>query len=92
MDKIKKKVISLIIQQARVQQSFDEVTDSTRLFEELGYDSLQIVKLIIDIETELDIEFDYDNLTYEYFSTVGRLCEISLDFYMKKDHFLSNNN
>jgi acyl carrier protein len=40
-----------------------------------GIDSLKIVDILIQIEAHFDIEIDSNLLTYESFSTLGRLVE-----------------
>lgn len=49
-----------------------ELNDTTNLFEDLGYDSISIMKLIIDIEEEFGAELDMDYLDIDDL-TIGKL-------------------
>lgn len=41
---------------------------------ELGLNSITFVKIVVEIEKELDIEFDDDYLDFEKYSTVNEFC------------------
>ena len=48
---------------------------SINLVEDLGFESIQIVKLIIDIEQEYDITFDIFQINIEDFTSLDNLVE-----------------
>lgn len=64
--------IEKIVKNGTENYMLSEFKETTNLFEDLGYDSISIMKLIIDIEEEFGIELDM-----EYFDiddlTIGKL-------------------
>lgn len=54
-----------------------QITDDALLVEDLGADSLNVVEIVIEVETEFDIEIDdYD---VENVKTVGQLKQLISD-------------
>ena len=51
----------------------DTITEKTRLFDDLGFDSTSILELLMTLEDELDFEFDPETLEPDDFETVGTL-------------------
>jgi acyl carrier protein len=51
----------------------ESVSPTTRLFEDLSFDSTMILELLMTLETELDTEFDPETLEPSDFDTVGAL-------------------
>lgn len=47
--------------------------DSTRLFDDLGFDSTSIIELLMVVEDSTGLDVDPDDLVPEVFSTVGAL-------------------
>lgn len=45
----------------------------TRLFDDLGLDSTSVLELLMELEGELDVEFDADTLEQHHFATVESL-------------------
>ena len=66
------KLVSMAAQQLEL--DVDEITpDST--FESLGIDSLDIVEMIMDLETELNIELDLENQKVTTFGELAQFIE-----------------
>ena len=53
--------------------SVDEVNNESSLINDLNLDSLQIMELITQMETEFDLELDDEDLDFEHFSTIDSL-------------------
>ena len=49
------------------------IKDSSILIEDLGYDSIQFIQLIIDLEKEFNIEFNDEMILMESLSTIEKL-------------------
>jgi acyl carrier protein len=49
------------------------ITTSTRFFEDLSFDSTSVLELLMQLETDLGIEFDVETLEPADFDTVGAL-------------------
>jgi len=73
------KVIELIEQQLPVEAS--KITMGSRLFEDLGADSANVMMLIMDLEQEFDITVEDDALTS--IQTVGDIVRY-LEAHIKK--------
>ena len=52
-----------------------ELTESSRLFDELGLDSTGVFELLMQLEEALEVEFDTDNLEMAHFETVASLAD-----------------
>ncbi|WP_028648149.1 acyl carrier protein [Nocardiopsis sp. CNT312] len=50
-----------------------EIVRSTRLFDDLGLDSTNVLEMLVELEAEMDIEFDTDTLEFSHFETVDSL-------------------
>lgn len=46
---------------------------NTSILNDVGLDSLQLIQFLLTLEEELGVEFDYENLQYEWFETIGTL-------------------
>lgn len=51
-----------------------EITDDDDLFEQ-GLNSINIIEIIVKIEDEFDIEFDEENLSFEYLKSLSSICK-----------------
>ncbi|MDP4180726.1 MAG: phosphopantetheine-binding protein [Bacillota bacterium] len=70
IDERLKKVIAKNI---RIGISADEITDESNLIEDFVFDSIQVIKLIGDIETEFDIFVDDEAMVIDKFTRYGAL-------------------
>jgi acyl carrier protein len=52
-----------------------ELSEDSRLFEDLALDSTSIIELLMGIEDTVDIQIEPDELTPEAFATVGSLVD-----------------
>lgn len=51
----------------------DSITPATRFFEDLSFDSTSVLELLMQLETDLGVEFDAETLEPADFETVGAL-------------------
>ena len=51
----------------------DTITSDMKLSEDLGFDSLSLVELIVDLEDRFDIEIDESDLDPSQLKTVGQI-------------------
>jgi len=49
------------------------ITTQTRFFEDLSFDSTSVLELLMQLETDLGVEFDVETLEPADFDTVGAL-------------------
>jgi acyl carrier protein len=52
-----------------------ELTENSRLFDEVGLDSTGVFELLMQLEELLDMEFDTDNLEMSHFASVRSLAD-----------------
>lgn len=71
---IEEKVIELLLQGSRNKNSVAEDIRETRLIEDLGYDSLALITLFIEMEEEFDFEIEDVDLINAI--TIGHLIDI----------------
>ncbi len=70
---IESKICELV--QTYSQFDGDNVQLSGDLREDYGIDSIALVELLVDIESQFDVTFDSSFLTYESFSTAGSIAD-----------------
>ncbi|MHA5049077.1 acyl carrier protein [Streptomyces sp. SD15] len=60
---------------AMVQRAPAELSPETRLFDDLYFDSTNVLELLMQLETELGVEFDPETLEPSDFEKVGSLVD-----------------
>jgi len=70
------KLIQLITNHAAVSSRVESIRLDTHLIDELGFDSVSIMSLIVAIEQEWDITIDSEYLLLEYFATPGHIFQM----------------
>lgn len=68
MNDIKEK-IKKVIADCVVDIEVDCIIDSTSLVDDLGFSSINLVQLVVDLENEFNIEISDENLTIEKLAT-----------------------
>ena len=63
----------IIMRHMRVRKNLN---DDMRLIEDLGFDSLSMMSLIVDLETSYDISFDDAELLFDNFNRIGDLRQV----------------
>lgn len=56
-------------------ESAQDIEDTYNLIQDLEYDSIDLVNLIVELEKEFDIEFSDHELLLEKLETVQGICE-----------------
>ena len=73
MDRVK----SIIVEQLGVRE--DQVVESARFIEDLNADSLDIVEMIMDLESELGVELDMEDQKITTFKELADFIESKLN-------------
>lgn len=73
MEDVKKRVIK-ILKQTLYNIEAVEITDKTRIVEDLGTNSINFIRLIVMIENEFDFTFDDEYLVFDKVQTLELLC------------------
>lgn len=58
----KAKLTEMIIAGTKLNNNITEIDDNANLIYDLGYDSLSLVNLIVEIEEEFGVEVDHENI------------------------------
>ncbi|MET7403672.1 phosphopantetheine-binding protein [Dactylosporangium sp. AC04546] len=68
-------VVAKVIDSAAVMvgRAPSSITAQSRFFEDLGFDSTTILELLMQLETDLDFDFDPDTLEADDFQSVETL-------------------
>ena len=77
MDKesIEEVVISLLAKTIDGENSKDTWTAETDIINDIGIDSIQLVRFMLSVEDELGISLDFDDLDFDDFSSIGALAD-----------------
>ncbi len=75
MESIEKKVVQILENNGKIKnidtKKLDEIT-----FSDLGVNSLNFIKIIVELEDAFDIEFDDNQINYELLGNIHDLCKI----------------
>lgn len=71
--------MKLIIEQGKGEISGIEFRDELNLIEDLMFDSISLLELIVEIEDEFGIEFDEEDIDIDIFSNYGNLRKLLLE-------------
>ena len=52
-----------------------EISQDTNVIDDLGMDSLQIIKFMLRVEEEFDLEVDYETFDFDILKSIGQFCE-----------------
>lgn len=74
-----KEIINSILTEKRFSYT---ITSDMKLSEDLGFDSLSLVELIVDLEDRFDIEIDESDLDPSQLKTVGQIYSL-VDKYLE---------
>lgn len=67
-----KRIIATIKSDPALQSS---LSDSADLVDEVGLDSLQMLQFMLEIESSMQIQIDFDRLDYEYLRSIRVLAK-----------------
>lgn len=70
---IKEKLKKIIVDIAPIAVEIGEINDNTVLTKDLGFDSVQIISLIVEIESQFDIEIEDEDLDIEKLTVLKTL-------------------
>ena len=70
---VNKELLSLIACQSRTGVKKEDILLETKLIDDLGYDSLEMMQLIVDIENYFGIEFAASDMYLDNLNVYGNL-------------------
>lgn len=79
MNNIESRLMKLIIEQGKGEINGIEFSDELNLIEDLMFDSISFLELIVEIENEFGIEFDEEDIDIDSFSNYGNLRKLLLE-------------
>ncbi len=72
MEEMIKELLAEIIEDDSAKESWNCDTD---IINDIGIDSLQLVRFLLAVENRLGMTLDYEDLKFEYFSSIRTLAE-----------------
>lgn len=76
-DELKEKVYEIILQiSIDSGLEVDTINDETNISSDLGFDSVAIIELIVEIENTFDVEMDEDDMDVNNLLMVGKLIDM----------------
>jgi len=69
-------LLKCICENANAEISIEEIKEDTKLIEDLEYDSIALIQLLVDIEDELGINLSNDDLLADNLNTPAELWKI----------------
>lgn len=76
---IKEKLKKIIVDIASIAVGISEINDNTILTKDLGFDSVQIISLIVEIESQFDIEIEDEDLDIEKLTVFKTLTDMTVN-------------
>lgn len=74
-NRIREIVHRMVCEEVHLEEGLD-LSEDVRLIEDLGFDSVQLITLIAQIEEEFDIEFMGSRMLFDRFDNLGDLCNL----------------
>ena len=75
IDKVKK----IVKKVAKTSIDINSINDDSSLSDELMFDSVMIIELLLEIENEFSIRFDDEKIDFEAFDSVSGIVKMILD-------------
>jgi acyl carrier protein len=76
MNELESKLKSLVAQRSLLDIRPDEIPSSCKLIEDLGYNSLRFIELIVDIEREFSIVIDDESVSIDSLTNFSVLRDV----------------
>ncbi len=72
---MKEKLVNIICEVKEDTSLVDKIKNSTDLLNEIGIDSLQLINIILKIEDEIDVQFNFDEFDMDSLKSIDSLWE-----------------
>lgn len=76
MLKNENKLKDIIIKVSRNQIAENDIYDNTNLINEFGFNSVQVIEMIVEIEINFNIELDDEDMNVEILTNYSRLKDL----------------
>ena len=81
---VKEKVYQIIAEELSIQEKII-IDDDVLLIEDLGFDSIQLMNLIVQLENRFEIDFTDSDLLFESYNQIGDLCSLVCNLIQNKE-------
>ena len=75
MADIEAKVTRILVEQLGLEIDQSEIRSDASLLDDVGLDSVALIRFAMGLENDFDIEIDDDDLVIENFETTGRVAQ-----------------
>jgi acyl carrier protein len=72
---IEAKVTGILVEQLGLEIDKSEIRSDASLLDDVGLDSVALIRFAMGLENDFDIEIDDDDLVIENFETTGRVAQ-----------------
>ena len=72
---IEAKVTGILVEQLGLEIDKSEIRSDASLLDDVGLDSVALIRFAMGLENDFDIEIDDDDLVIENFDTTGRVAQ-----------------
>ena len=83
MEEIKEQIYKILADELNIKEKVI-FQDDILLIEDLGFDSMQLMSLIAELEDVFQIEFKDSDMLFDSFNRIGDLCELVNKLISKK--------
>lgn len=73
---LENKVKAIVAKNSNENIAIEHINEKIRLIEDLGYDSIQLITMIVDLETDFNIMFEDEDLEVDKLNKVNNLIDI----------------
>lgn len=76
---VEKRLKDLIINRADFKVIYDDIKEETDIIDDLGFDSIKLMRLVVEIENEFKFKFKDMDLRFEIIGKFNKLCRYIVD-------------
>ncbi|MFA9466409.1 MAG: acyl carrier protein [Velocimicrobium sp.] len=85
MEEVKEIVKNVLVDTNEVDLKKEDMKDDTTFSEDLLFDSYNYIKLVVELESKLDIIFTMEDLDIDTIRTIQQMTERTYDLYKKEN-------
>lgn len=76
---MEQKIIQILAEIKEKPELVNQITKETRIIDEIGLDSLEMINFILRIEEDFEVEIEFEEFDLSYLDTVGSFSDYLLN-------------